>query len=62
MLQMKLRTFYTDQDCWILHSDAGCRGPQGSAHSMVVLETDFGLSCRRSSKALGDAKLYTVLL
>lgn len=35
----------TDQDCRVLHGDAGGRGPQGSAHSMVVLETDLSFSC-----------------
>lgn len=44
----------TDQDCGVLHSDAGGRGSQGSAHSMVVLETNLGLGCRGSSKALWD--------
>lgn len=35
----------TDQDCRVLHGDAGGRGPQGSAHSVVVLETDLSFSC-----------------
>lgn len=35
----------TDQNCRVLHGDAGGRGPQGSTHSMVVLETDLSFSC-----------------
>lgn len=42
----------TDQDCWILHGDAGSRGSQGSTNSMVVLETDLGLSCSGENEEL----------
>lgn len=49
----------THQDCWVLHSDARGRGSQGSAHSVVVLETDLCLSCRGSKKELQPFKNIT---
>lgn len=40
----------TDQDCRVLDGDAGRGGPQGSTHSVVVLEADLGLGCSRRRK------------
>lgn len=38
--ELHIGTFGTDQDCRVLHGDAGGRGPQGSAQAMIILETD----------------------
>lgn len=48
------RTFDADQDRRVLHSDAGCRGSQGSAQSMIILETDPGLGYKGRNEASED--------
>lgn len=47
-------TFGADQDCRVLHGDAGGRGSQGSAQSMIILETDPGLSYKGSNGSSED--------
>lgn len=42
-------TFGADQDGRVLHGDAGGRGSQGSAQSVIILETDPGLSYKGSN-------------
>lgn len=54
--RLNIKPVQTDQDRRVLHGDAGRRGSQRSAHSVVVLETDLCLGCRGSREELWDVE------